>query len=113
MARCSMLGNNFAVSRVSTAVGNMYVEWLERYLKEAGGVEEQGWRNFFEGLLRAPPEDVVVKQLIKRPLGGSGTNPFLKDRQTAVRNVRACTRTRIGTTTLIVLPGACGSRVVN
>lgn len=58
----------------------MYIEWLNRYIEEQGGVEDVGWHAFFAGMLRAPPEDVVVKKLIKSPRGGSGNNPFLADR---------------------------------
>lgn len=58
----------------------MYIEWLNRYIEERGGVEDVGWHAFFAGMLRAPPEDVVVKKLIKSPRGGSGNNPFLADR---------------------------------
>ncbi|CAN0088737.1 unnamed protein product [Ectocarpus sp. 12 AP-2014] len=61
--------------------GNMYIEWLNRYIEERGGVEDVGWHAFFAGMLRAPPEDVVVKKLIKSPRGGSGNNPFLADRK--------------------------------
>eukprot|EP00904_Undaria_pinnatifida_P014256 jgi/Undpi1/9961/HiC_scaffold_28.g12415.m1 len=40
-----------------------------------------GWHAFLSGMLRAPPEDIVVKKLIKSPRGGSGNNPFLADRK--------------------------------
>ncbi|CAM9215199.1 unnamed protein product [Choristocarpus tenellus] len=61
--------------------GNMYAEWMSRYNKEVGGVQALGWKSFLGGMLRAPPEEIVVKKLIKKPRGGSGTNPFLKDRE--------------------------------
>lgn len=58
----------------------MYAEWLTRYIKESGGVESVGWQAFLSGMLRAPPEDIIVKKLIKSPRGGSGNNPFLTGR---------------------------------
>lgn len=64
----------------SDRAGNMYSEWLTRYITECGGIEIVGWHAFLSGMLRAPPEDIVVKKLIKSPRGGSGNNPFLKDR---------------------------------
>lgn len=63
-----------------TIAGNMYAEWLARYIEERGGVESVGWETFLSGMLRAPPEEIVVKKLIKSPRGGSGNNPYLKDR---------------------------------
>lgn len=61
--------------------GNMYAEWLARFIEEQGGVDSLGWEPFLSGMLRAPPEDIVVKKLIKSPRGGSGSNPYLKDRK--------------------------------
>ncbi|CAM9790952.1 unnamed protein product [Scytosiphon promiscuus] len=61
--------------------GNMYAEWLNRYIEESGGIEDVGWQAFLAGMLRAPPEDIVVKKLIKSPRGGSGNNPYLADRK--------------------------------
>lgn len=58
----------------------MYAEWLNRYIEEQGGVEDVGWHAFLTGMLRAPPEDIIVKKLIKSPRGGSGNNPYLADR---------------------------------
>lgn len=58
----------------------MYAEWLNRYIEEQGGVEDVGWHAFLAGMLRAPPEDIIVKKLVKSPRGGSGNNPFLADR---------------------------------
>ena len=66
--------------RRPTFAGNMYSEWLTRYIAECGGIETMGWHAFLSGMLRAPPEDIVVKKLIKSPRGGSGNNPFLADR---------------------------------
>eukprot|EP00903_Cladosiphon_okamuranus_P019561 g17991.t1 len=61
--------------------GDMYAEWLNRYINEQGGVEDVGWHDFLAGMLRAPPEDIIVKKLIKSPRGGSGNNPYLADRK--------------------------------
>lgn len=60
--------------------GDMYAEWLNRYVAEQGGVEDIGWHAFLAGMMRAPPEDIVVRKLVKSPRGGSGNNPFLADR---------------------------------
>lgn len=60
--------------------GNMYAEWLNRYIEERGGIEDVGWHAFLAGMLRAPPEDIIVEKIIKSPRGGSGNNPFLADR---------------------------------
>lgn len=34
-------------------------------------------------LMRAEPEEILVRRLAQRPLGGSGNNPFLKPNRTA------------------------------
>ncbi|CAM9521401.1 unnamed protein product [Ascophyllum nodosum] len=60
---------------------NMYVEWLSRYLKDSGGIESVGWHSFLSEMLRAPPEDIIVRKMVKRPRGGSGTNPYLTARK--------------------------------
>ncbi|CAN0244676.1 unnamed protein product [Discosporangium mesarthrocarpum] len=67
--------------------GNMYAEWLVRYTESQGGVEVIGWKAFLEGMLRAPVEEIVVKKLVKKPRGGSGTNPYLADRFVLARNL--------------------------
>lgn len=77
---CKYLLRQLLVPMASHLAGNMYSEWLTRYIAECGGIESVGWHAFLSGMLRAPPEDIVVKKLIKSPRGGSGTNPFLKDR---------------------------------
>ncbi|CAN0296569.1 unnamed protein product [Pylaiella littoralis] len=61
--------------------GDMYAEWLNRYIKEQGGVEDIGWHAFLAGMMRAPPEDIIVRKVVKSPRGGSGNNPFLADRK--------------------------------
>lgn len=58
----------------------MYAEYVARYIEGSGGVDSVGWHVFLSSMLRAPPEDIVVKKLIKSPRGGSGNNPFLADR---------------------------------
>lgn len=67
----------------------MYAEWLTRYIEEAGGVGSVGWHAFLSGMLRAPPESIIVKKLVKCPRGGSGNNPYLTGRYASQEGVGA------------------------
>lgn len=59
--------------------GNMFVEYMSRFTTSST-VRELGWEKFMFKLLTSPPEEVVVTKLVKKRLGGSGTNPYLKDK---------------------------------
>ncbi|KAG5188550.1 hypothetical protein JKP88DRAFT_304479 [Tribonema minus] len=64
--------------------GNMYSEYMARFTEGEGGggsVVARGWRTFLSNLLSSPPEEVIIEKVVKKPRGGSGTNPYLAARK--------------------------------
>ncbi|CAM9934395.1 unnamed protein product [Chrysoparadoxa australica] len=56
-------------------------KWLHEFSEERD-LSVVGWASFLQDLLRAEPEEMVIKRILQRPRGGSGNNPFLADNRT-------------------------------
>ncbi|CAN0079394.1 unnamed protein product [Discosporangium mesarthrocarpum] len=59
-------------------------KWLTSFTKANGEIGEIGWRRFLTNLMRTEPEELVVRRISQRPLGGSGNNPYLSSNRAAM-----------------------------
>ncbi|CAM9357348.1 unnamed protein product [Pylaiella littoralis] len=57
-------------------------QWMKQFTYRNGDILDIGWNQHIELLLRAEPEEMVVRRLSQRPQGGSGNNPYLKPNRT-------------------------------
>lgn len=51
-------------------------KWLKAF-EGTHDLHQMQWHGFLGDMLSAEPEEIVVRKLAQRPLGGSGNNPFL------------------------------------
>ncbi|CAM9670451.1 unnamed protein product [Ectocarpus sp. 4 AP-2014] len=57
-------------------------QWMKQFTYRNGDIRDIGWHQHLGLLLRAEPEEMVVRRLSQRPQGGSGNNPYLKANRT-------------------------------
>ncbi|CAM9980999.1 unnamed protein product, partial [Choristocarpus tenellus] len=59
-------------------------QWLKQFTKDGREIKTIGWEKHLGMLMRAEPEEMIVRRLSQRPLGGSGNNPYLSPNRSAM-----------------------------
>eukprot|EP00903_Cladosiphon_okamuranus_P006174 g6071.t1 len=57
-------------------------QWMKQFTYRNGDIQDIGWSQHLDLLLRSEPEEMIVRRLSQRPQGGSGNNPYLKPNRT-------------------------------